>query len=88
MILPQLKSTAQYRRPAKFNDLLEIGLTVDEAKEKAVKHGFKIYKKETAELLANGYIVAVATNRHTLKSMKIPDEIAEKLKVYYGGLEK
>ncbi|MEM3580497.1 MAG: thioesterase family protein [Candidatus Bathyarchaeia archaeon] len=85
LIMPRVEAFCKYRKPAKFNDLLEIELTVDEVGEKSVKYGFKIYNKETAELLADGYIVAVAANRHTLKAMEIPKEVAEKLKAYYNG---
>ncbi|MBS7616965.1 acyl-CoA thioesterase [Candidatus Bathyarchaeota archaeon] len=82
IIIPRVEAFCQYRKPAKFNDLLEIELTVEEIKEKAVKYGFKIYKNETKELLANGYVVAVATNKQTLKATQIPKEIVEKLKTF------
>jgi acyl-CoA thioesterase FadM len=86
--MPQVEAFCQFKKPARFNDLLEIELTVDELKEKAVKCGFKIYKKETAELLANGYLVAVAVNRHTLKATQIPKDVIEKLKAYQNSKEK
>jgi acyl-CoA thioester hydrolase len=82
IIMPRVEAYCQYKKPAKFNDLLEIELTVEELKEKAVKYGFKIYNKETAELLADGYIVAVAVNRHTLKAVQIPREVVEKFKAF------
>ncbi|MEM3770497.1 MAG: thioesterase family protein [Candidatus Bathyarchaeia archaeon] len=88
VIMPRVEAFCQFKKPAKFNDLLEIELTVEELKEKAVKYGFKIYNKETAELLANGYLVAVAVNRHTLKTTQIPKDVVEKLKAYYCGEEK
>lgn len=80
IILPRVEAFCQYKKPAKFNDLLEIELTVEELKEKAVKYGFKICNKETGDLLANGYIVAVAVDRQTLKATQIPKEVREKLK--------
>ncbi|MEM3704211.1 MAG: thioesterase family protein [Candidatus Bathyarchaeia archaeon] len=83
IIMPRVEAFCQYRKPAKFNDLLEIELTVEEVKEKVVKYGFKIYNKETADLLANGYIVAVAVDSQTLKSTQIPKEILEKLKAFH-----
>jgi acyl-CoA thioester hydrolase len=88
IILARVEAFCQFIKPARFNDLLEIELTVRELKEKAVRYDFKIYNKETAELLADGYIVAVAVNRHTLKATQIPKEFAEKLKAYYDSKEK
>jgi len=82
VILPRVEAFCQYRKPARFNDLLEIELTVEELKEKSMRYGFKIYNKKTTELLASGYVVAVAVDRHTLKAVPIPQEIVEKLKTY------
>ncbi|MEM3873893.1 MAG: thioesterase family protein [Candidatus Bathyarchaeia archaeon] len=87
VIMPRVEAFCQFKKPARFNDLLEIELTVEELREKAVKYGFKIYNKEKAELLANGYLVAVAVNRHTLKATQIPKDVAEKLKAYCNSGE-
>jgi len=85
VIMPRVEAFCQFKKPARFNDLLEIELTVEELKEKVVKYGFRIYNKETAELLANGYLVAVAVNRQTLKATQIPKDVAEKLKAYHNS---
>jgi acyl-CoA thioester hydrolase len=81
--LPRVEAFCQFRKPAVFNDLLEIELTVEELKEKSVRYGFKIYRKESAVLLANGYAVIVAADRQTGKATKIPQEFVEKLKQFY-----
>jgi len=87
VILPRVEAHCQYKKPAKFNDLLEIELTVEDLKEKSVKYGFKIYNKKTNELIAEGYLVAVAVNRHTLKAVQIPQEILEKLRAFCNAEE-
>lgn len=78
--LPRVETFCRYRKPAKFNDLIEVELTVEELKEKSIKYRFKISNKETAALLANGYTVIVAADKQTGKATKIPREILEKLK--------
>ena len=80
--LPRVEAFCQYKKPAKFNDLLEVELTIEGIKEKSVKYGFKIFNKETAVLLANGYVVIVAADKQTGKAIKIPKEIMEKLKPF------
>lgn len=82
LILPRVEAYCQYKKPARFNDILEIELTIEDLKEKSVKYSFKIYNKKTAELVAEGYVVAVAVDRRTLKAVQIPEEIAEKLKPF------
>jgi len=76
---PRVEAFCQFKKPAKFNDLLEIELTIEEIMEKSVKYGFKILNKESAVLLANGHVTIVAANKQTGKATQIPLEFAEKL---------
>ena len=80
--LPRVEACCQYRKPAKFNDLLEVELTIDELKEKSVKYAFRIFDKDSTVLLATGYVVVVAADKQTGKSTQIPKEIMEKLKPF------
>ncbi|MGA2768950.1 MAG: thioesterase family protein [Candidatus Bathyarchaeia archaeon] len=80
--LPRVEAFCQYRKPARFDDMLEVELTVEELREKSVKLGFNIAKKETAELLTTGYLVVVAADRNTGKAAQIPKEIGDKLKPF------
>jgi len=80
--LPRVEAFCQYKKPAKFNDLLEVELTIEELKEKSVKYGFKIFNKESAILLATGYVVIVAADKQTGKATQIPNEIFEKMKPF------
>jgi acyl-CoA thioester hydrolase len=80
--LPRVEAFCQYKKPARFGDLLEIELTVDELKEKSVKYGFQVTNKETSDLLALGYLVVVAADRQTGKATQIPVEIVDKLKPF------
>jgi acyl-CoA thioester hydrolase len=80
--LPRVEAFCEYRKPARFDDMLEVELEVEELKEKAMRLGFKITNKETAELLAGGYLVVVAANRNTGKATRIPREFVDKLKPF------
>jgi acyl-CoA thioester hydrolase len=79
---PRVEAFCQYKKPARFNDLIEVELSIEELKEKSVKYGFRIVNKEGAALLANGYIVIVAADKQTGKATQIPSEIVEKLKPF------
>jgi YbgC/YbaW family acyl-CoA thioester hydrolase len=79
---PRVEAFCQYKKPAKFGDLLEIELTVDELKVKSVKYGFKVTNDETSDLLALGYLVVVAADKQTGRATQIPAEIVEKLKPF------
>lgn len=77
---PRVEAFCQYKKPARFNDLLEVELSIEEFKEKSIKYGFKILNKETAVLLAIGHVTVVAADKRTGKATVIPQEIVEKLK--------
>ncbi|MDH5483071.1 MAG: acyl-CoA thioesterase [Candidatus Bathyarchaeota archaeon] len=79
---PRVEAFCRYEKPARFNDLLEVELTIEELKEKSVKYGFKIYHKDLAALLATGYVVIVAADKQTGKPTQIPMEIVERLKPF------
>jgi len=79
---PRAEAFCQFKKPALFNELIEVELTVEELKEKSIKYGFKIYNQESAVLLANGYVTIVAANKKTGKATQIPKEIVEKLKPF------
>jgi len=59
--LPRVEAFCRYKKPARFNDFIEVELTVKELGEKSVKYGFKIFNKESAALLADG----LRGNRHS-----------------------
>jgi len=82
MWLPRVEAFCQYKKPAKFNDLLEGELIVEELREKSVKYHFKIFNKETATLIAEGYVVAVTADKNTGRAVQIPKYFLEKLKPY------
>jgi acyl-CoA thioester hydrolase len=79
---PRVEAFCRYRKPARFNDLIEVELTIEELKEKSIKYGLKIFNKESSVLLAEGHVVVVAADKQTQKAAQIPREIAEKLKPF------
>lgn len=83
LCFPRVEAFCQYRKPARFSDLLEVELTIEELKEKSVKYGFRVSNKETGDLLAVGHVVVVTVDRQTGKATQIPLEIVEKLKAFY-----
>lgn len=79
---PRVEAFCQYMKPAKFNDLLEVDLTIEELKEKSIKYAFRIFNKETSTLLAKGYVVVVAADKRSQKATQIPREYIKKLEAF------
>ena len=80
--LPRTEVFCQYKAPSSLDDTLEISLTVKEIREKSVKYGFIVKKKDTDVLVAESYVTAVAADRKIGEAIKIPSDIIEKLKAF------
>jgi YbgC/YbaW family acyl-CoA thioester hydrolase len=79
---PRVEVFCQYEKPARFNDLVEVELIVEELREKSVRYSFRFSNKESEDLLAHGYMVAVVADKQTGKAVAIPADIVEKLKPF------
>ena len=80
--LPRVEAFCQYKKPARFEDMLEVELTLEQLTEKSAKLGSTVTNKETAEQLAIGYFVVVAADKDAGKATQIPKEFADKLKPF------
>ncbi|MBL7083234.1 MAG: thioesterase family protein [Candidatus Aminicenantes bacterium] len=71
----------EFNRPLYLGDTIIVRTWVEEIKEKSVKVGFQILKKETEIIAAEGYFVYVLINAKTGKSEIIPEEIIKRYSV-------
>jgi acyl-CoA thioester hydrolase len=79
---PRVEALCQYKKPARYSDLLVIEVTVEELKEKSVKLGFKVVNEETDDLLALGHLVIVAADKQTGRATRIPVDIVDRLRPF------
>jgi acyl-CoA thioester hydrolase len=79
---PRVEASCEYKRPARFNDMLVVDLQVLELKEKSVRYGFTVLNKESGELLATGHMVAVVADKKTGRATAIPKMFLDKLAPY------
>lgn len=79
---PRVEACCLYRKPARFNDLLEIEIRVEELKEKSAKYTFRVLNHETCDLLAEGHVVMVVASRKTGHATAMPQDIVNKLRTY------
>jgi acyl-CoA thioester hydrolase len=80
--LPRVEALCRFKAPAKFSDVLEVSLTVQEIMDKAVKYGFTMINKKSAQLIAEGYVVVVVADKKSGHAVNIPKELVEKLEAY------
>ena len=77
---PRVAVACDFKRPARFEDVLDIAVTVEEVGRKSVRYRFD-FSRDGKEI-AVGKITAVCcrhTADHGMESMEIPEEMRAKL---------
>jgi len=78
--LPRVEAFCRYKSPSRFNDLLEIALTLENIDDRTIRYGFTITNTATHHLAAQGYVTIIAADLVTRKASKLPDELAKQVR--------
>ena len=75
ILMPRTSFTISYRSPARFDDVLEVGVGVESVAERRVRYVFEIRQRESRQLVAEGAYEIACVDAATFKSRPIPDEV-------------
>lgn len=75
MILPVIRTNITFRRPAFFDDELDLQTTLIKEPSYSIEFNYKIFKKK--ELINEGYTKLVFLNKKTSKPIRCPKKIIE-----------
>ena len=78
IMLPVLNLTVDYKKPAKYDDLLTLKTTLLKKPSVKIEFDFKIYN-EKEELLTKGYTSLVFIDMKKNRPTRVPDYILEKV---------
>ena len=82
---PRVHADCDYKRPLRFEEQVEIALSIREIRSKAIVYDFVFTRKEPApvEECARGSLVAACVTKGAdgiMRAVALPDELVEKLK--------
>jgi acyl-CoA thioester hydrolase len=83
---PRVAASCDYLRPARFEDVLDVAVTLRKLGRKSVAYGFEFTKD--GEVIARGEVSSVCcltATRGQLESIEIPDSLRRKLEA--SGIE-
>lgn len=83
--LPVLESHIKYINHGRYDDLLEIEASVRELPRLKLHIDYVIKRKETGELLAEGYTEHVFINEKTKRATRPPQFYLDVLRPYFPG---
>ena len=75
VILPVIRTNITFRRPAFFDDELDLQTTLIKEPSYSIEFNYKIFKKK--ELINEGYTKLVFLNKKTSKPIRCPKKIIE-----------
>jgi acyl-CoA thioester hydrolase len=81
--LPLLEAGVTYKNPAKYDDLILVKATVKELYSPKVHIEYLITRKETEEIIAEGFTTHVFMNAETKKAVRPPKIYIETLTPYF-----
>jgi acyl-CoA thioester hydrolase len=79
---PRVEAFCQYKKPAKYDDVIEVEVSVEELREKVLKLGFRLTNTNAGDLLALGHLVIVAADKQAGKAAKIPSSMFDRLRPF------
>jgi len=80
----KIEAFCRIKKHSKFNDLLEIEITVNKIEEKSIEYGFTLRQKKTGTIVAEGRVIEIAEDKRSGNIVNIPLELFDKLKNFAG----
>ena len=82
IMLPLVDLYCRYHRPAHYDELLTIEVTVEEMPAVKIKFNYKIYNEQN-ELLTDGYTTLVFIDMKTNRPTRMPENIKQVVEKYF-----
>ncbi len=77
LMLPVIEAHAEYRRPAHYDDLLQVATFMRQVPVARVRLDYEIYKNGEEDLLVKGYTIHVFMSAATRKPTRAPAQFLE-----------
>lgn len=85
--LPRVQIHFDFHKPLILDDLIEVSAYVGRFGDKSLSLRFEVFRKGEPGLVADGQVVLACVSRSTFKSVRVPDEIRERLLPYAADSE-
>jgi YbgC/YbaW family acyl-CoA thioester hydrolase len=77
--LPRVHLECDFHQAAQLDDLLEVSVYVGNFGNKSMRLDFEVRRKGEAAIIADAHFVLAAVRRDTFETVRIPDELRERL---------
>jgi acyl-CoA thioester hydrolase len=75
VMLPRIEASCRYRGPARADDVVRIGIQVEELTERRANYRFEVRDRGSDRLLAEGTCRIACVRSDTFKAIDFPEEV-------------
>src|ERR1700682_2457211 len=80
--LPRVHLECDFHQAAQLDDLLEVSVYIGSFGNKSMRLDFEVRRKGLEAVIADAHFVLAAVRRDTFETLRIPDELRERLALY------
>jgi YbgC/YbaW family acyl-CoA thioester hydrolase len=80
--LPRVHLECDFHHAAKLDDLLEVSVFVGNFGDKSMRLDFEVRRKGTEQIIARAHFVLAAVRRDSFETVRVPDELRQRLAPY------
>ncbi len=80
--LPRVHLECDFHQAARLDDLLEVAVYVGHIGNKSMRLDFEVRRKGADAIIADAHFVLAAVRRDTFETVRIPDDLRERLAAY------
>jgi YbgC/YbaW family acyl-CoA thioester hydrolase len=80
--LPRAHLECDFRSAAQLDDLLEVSVFVGRVGTKSLRLNFEVRRKGETALVAEAHFILVAVRRDTFETVRVPEELKQRLAPY------
>ena len=86
--LPRVHLECDFHHAAKLDDMLEVSVYVGSFGNKSMRLDFEVRRKGVEEIIAHAHFVLAAVRRDSFETVRIPDELRQRLAPYTKPADK
>lgn len=80
--MPRVECHSHFVRPIRYDEPLEMRMTVGQIAQKTITYVFEIFSKERGKLLAEGRLTILIVSGKDFKPIEVPKRLKELLSAY------
>ncbi len=80
ILMPRVEASCRFQSPARAEEVLEIGIAVEQVTDRRIAYRFEVRERDTRRLVCNGAYRVACVSQKTFKATEFPTQLRRLLK--------